>query len=155
MSRAIKTFTVREEEVEPIEFDLEFLPIDPEKSRRVEHFEAYGLAPAGAMNAALRVQRRGRGRRVESPDSEALMEFFALSMPPEQYARLEALIDSPEWKIQFALLAEVFGYVLEEQAERPTKRSRRSSGTRPEDGRTEPSAVIELPRDSVVETSST
>lgn len=154
MSRAVKTFTVQEEEVDPIPFDLEFLPADPEKDRRVEHFEAYGKAPAGAMNAALRVQRR-RGRHVDSPDSDALMEFFELSMPPEDYARLAALVESPEWMIDFSVLARIFGWLLEEQAERPTRRSRRSSGTRPDDGRTELDAAIRLPDDSVVETSST
>jgi hypothetical protein len=135
MSRAVKTFTVSEEEVENIPFDLEFLPADPEKDRRVEHFEAYGKAPAGAMNAALRVSRR-RGRRSDTPDSEALMEFFALSMPPEDYDRLEALVNSPEWMLDFSLLANIFGWLLEEQAERPTRRSRRSSRTGPDDGRT-------------------
>lgn len=153
MSRAVKTFTVAEEDVEPIPFDLEFLPADPDEDRRVEHFEAYGKAPAGAMVAALKVQRR-RGKVVDSPDSEALMEFFALSMPPEDYTRLAALVDSPDWMIEFSVLAQIFGWLLEEQAERPTRRSRRSSSTRPVDGRTEQSAVIELADSSVVETSS-
>lgn len=154
MSRAVKTFTVQEEDAEPIPFDLEFLPTDPDKARRVEHFEAYGQAPAGAMVAALKVQRR-RGRVMDTPDSEALMEFFALSMPADDYARLEALVDSPDWMISFSVLANIFGWLLEVQADRPTKRSGRSSRTQPADGRTEQSAVIELPSDSVVETSST
>jgi hypothetical protein len=153
MSRDVKTFTVSEEEVENIPFQLEFLPADPEKEPLVERFEAYGKAPAGAMVAALKVSRR-RGRVTDTPDSEALEDFFALSMPPEEWARLKTLIDSPDWMLDFAMLATIFGWLLEEQAERPTRRSRRSSRTGPGDGRTV-LAVESAPVEPSVATSST
>jgi len=154
LSRTVKTFRVAEDEepAEPISFVFEFMPVDPEAEPLVEKFEAYGKAPGGALLSAMainRVDRRGNSQ----PSMEELRNFFRISMPPGDAERLLNLFDDPAWTIEFKQITDVFTWLLEEQSARPTKPSLRSLRTRQDDGRTEHGAVIELPSDSVAETS--
>lgn len=156
MSRTVKTFRVKESETppEPLPFDLEFIPADPEKEPIIESFEAFGKPPAGAQLALASVIRYGpRGR--QNVDMNGMMEFFELVMATEDYERLRKLLDDPEWTIDIDLVGDIFTWLTEEYADRPTRRSRRSSHMRLAGGKTEQDAVIELPDDSVAETSST
>lgn len=152
---AVKTFRVKQgEPVEPLNFELEFQPLDPEGEPRTEQFTAFGKATAGATLALASVARYDlRGRQV--PDMNGMMEFFRLIMPPNDYERMRSLFEAPDWEIEMDTVGDIFSWLIEETAGRPTRRSRRSSGTRPGDGRTGHAAVIELPSDSVESTSST
>lgn len=137
MGRTVKTFRVAEPEEapEPYPFVLEFQPADPEAEVLVERFEAYGKAPVGATLAMSSMIRYGaRGRR--DIDMNGMMEFFERAMPPEDYTRLRDLFDDPKWTIDIDLVGDVFSWLTEEYSGRPTKRSRRSSRTGPDGGRT-------------------
>lgn len=152
---AVKTFKVKEEEpVEPLHFELEFIPLDPEAEPKTEQFEAYGKAHGGSTLALASISRYDhRGRQV--PDINGMLRYFELAMPATDYTRFRDLIDSADWQVDMDTIGDVFSWLIEEQAGRPTRRSRRSSRTRPGGGRTEHDAVIELAPDSVAETSST
>ncbi len=151
----IQTFDV-EEDVEAQErepFRLRFLPIDPEGEVRTEVFNVWKHPSASSTTALSEAfPRDKRGRR--HPDLAGIMQFLAAAMPDDEFARLEALIDSPEWKIGLDKVGDVFAWVVELHADRPTKRSRRSSRTRPSDGRTERGAVIELEPNTAATSSS-
>lgn len=155
MARSVKTFRVKEEEepVENLPFEFEFIPKDPDAKPRVEQFEAYGKPPVGATLAMSSMIRYGaRGRR--DIDMNGMMEFFERAMPDEDYQRMRDLFDSPEWTIDIDLVGEVFTWLTEEYSDRPTKRSRRSSRTGPDGGRSELGVVIPLDDSSVEENSS-
>lgn len=155
MGRMVKTFRISEPEetAEPLVFEFELLPAaggDPV----IERFEALGKAPGGAQLALAQMIHYGsRGRR--NVDMNGMMEFFELVMPEDDYQRMRDLFNDQRWLIDISAVGDVFTWLTEEYADRPTKRSRHSSRTRPDDGRTEPAVVIELPNGSVAETSST
>lgn len=155
MARQIKTFKFvePEEAPEPWPFEFELTPRDG-GDPVIERFEAMGEAPAGAQLAlAQMIHYSTRGRR--NIDMNGMMEFFEKVMSDEDYQRMRDLFDDKRWIIKIDAVGEVFTWLTEVYAERPTKRSRHSSPTRPGDGRTERDAVIELPNDSVAETSLT
>ncbi len=152
----VQTFDVDEDpvaqETEP--FRLRFRPVDPEKEPILEEFKVW-RHPSGSSVTALseafpRDKRTGR----RSPDLGGIMHFLSSAMPDEEFARLQALIDSPEWKIKLDKIGDVFAWVVELHGEVPTRRSRRSSRSRPGDGRTVPAAVTE-PDPATAATSST
>jgi hypothetical protein len=151
---AVKTFRVKQgEAVEPLNFELEFQPLDPDAEPRVEQFTAYGKATAGATLALASVARYDlRGRQV--PDMNGMMEFFRLIMPPTDYERMRALFEDTEWEIEMDTVGDIFSWLIEETAGRPTRRSRRSSRSRPEDGRIVHAVATEQPSDSAELTSS-
>lgn len=141
----VQTFDVDEDEeaqeTEP--FRLRFRPVDPEREPLVEEFKVWRHPTASSTTALSEAfPRDKRGRR--SPDLAGIMHYLAAAMPDDEFARLEALIDSPEWKIKLDKVGDVFAWVVELHADRPTRRSRRSSRTRPPAGRTVPVAVTEL-----------
>lgn len=173
MARSVKTFRVKEE-AEPVEnhvFEFEFIPAEgstvteamvSDKGNGVRHltahgtlveqFEAYGRAPVGATLAMSSMIRYGaRGRR--DIDMNGMMEFFERAMPSEDYQRMRDLFDDPKWTIDIDLVGEVFTWLTEEYSDRPTKRSRRSSRTGPDGGRSELGVVIPLDDSSVEESS--
>lgn len=156
---AVKTFRVQQgEPVEPLRFEIEFLPrvdedSDEDASPRVEQFTAHGKATAGATLALASVARYDlRGKQV--PDMNGMMEFFRLIMPNEDYERMRGLFEDPEWEVEMDTVGDIFSWLIEETAGRPTRRSRRSARSRSDGGRTGQGAVIELPNDSVESISS-
>lgn len=151
---AVKTFKIKGEvPPEHLHFEIEFEPAEGlDEEPRVEEFEAYGKAHAGMTLALASVARYDlRGRQV--PDMNGMMRFFELAMPAPDYERFRTLIDSPDWQVELDTVGDIFSWLIEETADRPTRRSRRSSRMRQAGGRTEPGAVIELHDDSVAETS--
>lgn len=173
MSRMVKTFKVVEpdETPEPYPFEFELVPKhdDPivdligtengvrhlnENGNIIERFEAMGTPPAGAQLALAGIIRYG-SRGKQNIDMNSMMDFFARVMSDEDYERMRNLFDDKRWIIPIDAVGEVFEWLTEEYNDRPTKRSRRSTHMRPVGGRTERDAVIELPDDSVAETSST
>ncbi len=141
----VPTFDV-DEDVEAQEtemFRLRFRPVDPESEAKVEEFKVWRHPSASSTTALSEAfPRDKRGRR--HPDLAGIMQFLSAAMPDDEFSRLEALIDSAEWKIGLDKVGDVFAWVVELHADRPTKRSRRSSRSRPDDGRTVRAVVTEL-----------
>jgi hypothetical protein len=154
MTRMVKTFTIKEPEqpAEPIPFEFRFIPKDPDGEPKVEQFEAYGKAPVGATLAMSSMIRYG-SRGTRNIDMNGMMEFFEKAMPPEDYERMRDMFDDPKWIIDIDDVGEVFTWLTEQYSDRPTRRSRRSSRTGPDNGRNEQGVVIALDPDSVEETS--
>jgi hypothetical protein len=151
MSRPVKTFRVMEDEQppEPLTFEIEFVPKDPDQEPRVESFQALGKAPAGATLALASIARTDRYGR-QRPDMNGMMTYFEIVMPEGEYTRFRSLLEDPKLMVHIDTVGDIFVWLTEEYAERPTERSRRSSRTRPDDGRIvpvvarEPSGEVEL-----------
>ncbi len=142
----VQTFDVDEDpeaqETEP--FRLRFRPVDPKKDPLVEEFKVWRHPTGSSVTALTRAFPRDRHTGRRSPDLDGIMLFLEKAMPDDEFARLQALIDSPDWKIKLDKLGDLFAWVVELHGDRPTRRSRRSTRTRPADGRTVPAAVTEL-----------
>lgn len=123
--REVKVFQVSvQEEDDPIEFDLEFEKTDG--APEVHSFKAHSVIDAGAslaMGSLIKYDERGR----QVTDLNAVTRYFEKVLLPGEYPRLSALLERDDLFIPFQLLADVMGWLVEEQSGRPTKRSKPSS----------------------------
>lgn len=71
------------------------------------------------------------GKETKDNPAEAVMNFFKLCMPEDEYDRFEALIESDDKIVDATTLGEIAGYLVSEYSTRPT-----GSGPSSTNGRT-------------------
>ncbi len=126
--RRVWTATVADE-AEPIEFELQFTKSNGDTKDEV--FQTLGQMWAGAdFTLGSTVRFTQDGRRVA--DVSAIITFFdRVLIDADNKDRFRTLINDPEWMVETELIADVFQWVVEEMAGRPTSRSTSSSNGRP------------------------
>lgn len=88
-------------DVEPVTFDL--------------YGEVFTCKPAVQGAVLLRF-----GKDTKDNPAEAVMSFFELCMPEEEFARFEELIESDDKIVDATTLGEIAGYLASEYTARPT-----------------------------------
>lgn len=118
MPSARKVFSGRTADADPpIEFTMEIENGAGEK--KSIDFQAYGDAPADAL---LLIGKFGRvtpeGKEVV--DVHELGEFFEKALLPESAKAWAAMIADKEWMVRGVEIGDVFFWIQEEWADRPT-----------------------------------
>lgn len=134
-------------EPDPYPFALQFLVVDergvPTGEMEEHTFEASAYPGAGADFAASEIVKWDKATGMRGVDLNGIKVFLARVLPTGDLERFAALLDRKDVAVPMEALGELYKWLVEEYAGRPTMQSSRSSDGRRRTGKrsTEPPSL--------------
>ena len=100
------------DELEPLTFDL-----------GGEEFTCYPEVQGKMILDIMKIAAEGDEETRGVMMAVSVLDFFEKVMPPEEYERLEKLMEDPKRIVELDVLSEIMSWLIEEYTDRPTEPS--------------------------------